>query len=88
MLQVGNRQITLSVVKQLDRARYEDIEPMGRVRSGRKLHHLYYPDLDESSGTEVVGRLRDTGALVIAFAPKATEPYWINGWGHSVSRFL
>ena len=29
VLMVGNRQITLSVVKQLDRVRYEELEPTG-----------------------------------------------------------
>lgn len=34
VLQVGSRQITLSVAKQLDRVPREELDPMGRVRIG------------------------------------------------------
>jgi hypothetical protein len=40
VLMVGNRQITLSVFRQLDPVRHDQIEPFGRVRSSDKLSHL------------------------------------------------
>jgi hypothetical protein len=81
VLQVGSRQITLSVVKQLDRARYEDIEPMGRVRSSRKdtPHH-------GECSIEVVGRHRDTGVLVFGYAPWPHDPVpdeWLHWMDHA-----
>jgi hypothetical protein len=53
VLMVGNRQVTLSVAKQLDCVPIEEIEPFGRVRRGH-------------GGQEVVGRHTATGALVVA----------------------
>jgi hypothetical protein len=82
VLQVGSRQITLSVVKQLDRARYEDIEPMGRVRSGRRDDT---PRAGEC-GVEVVGRHRDSGALVFGYAPTSHDPVpqeWLHWLYHA-----
>ncbi len=37
VLQVGRRQVTLSMVRQLDWANPADVEPFGRVRTGDKL---------------------------------------------------
>jgi hypothetical protein len=76
-LQVGNRQITLGVVKQLDRNYYINLDPMGRVRSGRK----DYPRETEST-TEVVGRNKTTGALEWAYAPRGTWPMETDEWRH------
>ena len=53
-LVVGKRQVTLSVYRQLDSARLEEVEPFGRVRD------------DKENGRHVVGRHRETGALVRA----------------------
>jgi hypothetical protein len=50
VLMVGSRQITLSVVRQLDKVAPELIEPFGRVRAARQ------PALNE---IEVVGSLQD-----------------------------
>jgi hypothetical protein len=81
VLQVGNRQITLCVVKQLDRVRYVELEPMGRVRSGRKEE----PGAGECH-LEVVGRSYTDGALVFAFAPTAhiqAPPEWLHWMQHA-----
>lgn len=51
VLQVGRRQITQSVYRQLDRVDPDDIEPFGRVNAERDV-------------LGVVGRHRHTGALV------------------------
>lgn len=77
VLQVGNRQITLSVVKQLDRNHYANLEPMGRIRSGRKNE----PTATERS-IEVVGRNRFTGALEWAYAPRGIRPVDTDEWRH------
>lgn len=53
VLMVGNRQVTLSVARQLDRAPLEEVEPFGRVRIG-----------DEDN--LIVGRRRSDGTLVLA----------------------
>lgn len=53
VLQVGSRQVTLSVFRQLDSVPYDDLEPFGRVRDGGRPHSI-----------EVVGRHNGTGALV------------------------
>lgn len=60
VLMVGNRQITLSVAKQLDRVPLKDVTPMGRVSiSDRPI---------------VIGKHTESGALVTAAipAPEAT----------------
>jgi hypothetical protein len=54
VLQVGRRQITLSVYRQLDSVTSDEIEPFGRVADIR----------DPCVGVRVVGRHRRTGALV------------------------
>jgi|SRR6516165_11764261 hypothetical protein len=61
VLKVGSRQITLSVAKQLDDVPYEDMEPMGRVRINRYSNYLAY-----SKVVELIGRHRETGALVFS----------------------
>lgn len=61
VLMVGNRQVTLSVYRQLDLVELEEMEPFGRVNDGR----------DESfEFVQVVGSHRATGALVRARAYK------------------
>lgn len=57
VLMVGNRQITLSVAKQLDRVPLEDMFPFGRIRIDRK-----HP-------RDVIGRSNTDGALVISEWP-------------------
>jgi hypothetical protein len=53
VLQVGSRQVTMSVYRQLDRVDPDEIEPFGRVRDGS----------DDPAWVYVVGRHVDTGAL-------------------------
>jgi hypothetical protein len=53
VLMVGNRQITLSVFRQLDRVPLAEIQPFGRVNDG-----------EARDGTWVVGRSAVTGELV------------------------
>jgi len=62
VLMVGNRQITLSVARQLDREAYSALEPMGRVR------------LSNDLGCHIIGRRLADGALVIAAHPEGG--YW------------
>lgn len=85
VLQVGNRQITLSVVNQLDRCRYEELEPMGRVHSSRR----DMPGYTESD-VEVVGRHLETGALVFAYAPdpRHSWPRGGDAWLHWSSHMM
>lgn len=59
VLMVGNRQVTLSVARQLDKVPWQDIQPFGRVRISK--------DDDGKWGT-IVGSNSD-GDLVIADAP-------------------
>lgn len=61
VLTFGNRQVTLSVYRQLDTVSIDLIEPWGRVNAG------------DNDKTWVVGRERETGALVRAFVPEAYE---------------
>lgn len=53
VLMVGSRQVTLSVARQLDEVDLVDVEPFGRVNIS-------------DTGTFVVGRHKQTGALVRA----------------------
>lgn len=63
VLMVGNRQITLSVARQLDTVKLSDLEPFGRVR------------LDKDRENYVIGRSKETGALVVAkYQPRTTAP--------------
>ncbi|HMH59035.1 MAG TPA: hypothetical protein VK537_07625 [Galbitalea sp.] len=55
VLQVGNRQITTSVAKQLDHVGLNQIEPFGRIRVMIDGHENY-----------VIGRDRGSGALSLA----------------------
>lgn len=59
VLMVGNRQITLSVARQLDTVKPYDylIEPFGRV-------HLY--EKNDDAGIVVIGRHIGSGSLVIS----------------------
>lgn len=68
VLMVGNRQITLSVARQLDRALRQTMEPMGRVRIVHGEEHL-------------IGRDVDTGALAIATltGTEVHEPFLYEG---------
>lgn len=56
-LQVGNRQVTLSIFRQLDHVEPDEIEPFGRVRDGRA-------EYGEDVEVHVVGRRRTTSELV------------------------
>lgn len=62
VLQVGNRQITLSVARQLDMALLEDIEPFGRVNLGK------------GGERYIIGRKIQDGSLVIADGRWEGEP--------------
>jgi hypothetical protein len=64
VLQIGNRQVTLSVFKQLDWVTPIWIEPFGRVSDGS----------DHWDVVRVVGRHRETGVLVRSEAVR----YWKN----------
>jgi len=55
VLMVGSRQVTLSVVRQLDGVDFEDIEPFGRVRPWESSTRIW-----------VIGRRRVTGELVLS----------------------
>jgi hypothetical protein len=69
VLMVGNRQVTLSIYRQLDVVELEEIEPFGRVNDGKEL----------TSEVGVVGCHRATGALVKAKARKYYgEAVWLN----------
>jgi len=59
VLMVGSRQVTLSVVKQLDEIEPEEITPFGRITTGRKR------DREEVRSVEVIGRAED-GSLARA----------------------
>jgi hypothetical protein len=51
---IGNRQVTLSVYRQLDEVPYDDVEPFGRVRDSK----------DEPGAIYIVGKHTTTGTLV------------------------
>lgn len=59
-LTMNGRQVTLSVARQLDHVSLDDMEPMGRVRTG--------------SGVYAIGRHNETGKLVLGspFAHSST----------------
>lgn len=71
VLMVGKRQITKSVVKQLDRVAFDDITPFGRVRLD-----------DDDDSVEVVGAL--DGQLVVAHVqkPPARQEAGSADWHH------
>jgi hypothetical protein len=62
VLQVGNRQVTLSMYKQLDRVSPWHIEPFGRVQPGTR-YQTGYDGFKEPAYLELVGR-DEHGALV------------------------
>ena len=64
VLMVGSRQITLSVYRQLDWARYNDILPFGRVNDGPRVRRRIY----------VVGRESWSGVLVRSMLDLPTRP--------------
>jgi hypothetical protein len=63
VLMVGNRQVTLSVFRQLDEVGIRHLEPFGRVND--KTNPAGYNYARE--GFWLVGRSHNTGALVRAF---------------------
>ena len=68
VLQVGSRQITQSVARQLDDVPFEEIEVFGRI-------HLY--DADDRDRVELIGRHIGTGALVRSWAIISNPRYWV-----------
>ena len=62
VLMVGNRQVTLSVYRQLDVVPLEEMEPFGRVNDGKR------------AGIYVVGKHRGTGALVTSECERLNGP--------------
>lgn len=64
VLMVGSRQVTLSVVKQLDAVAWDQMEPFGRVRCTN-------PNV--TSSVMLIGRHRRDGVLVVAEMPQV---YW------------
>ena len=68
VLQVGNRQITMSVFKQLDHRPLEEVELFGRVSMPTRGDEHY------SEGIEVVGRSTTDGTLVRGWK---SNPHWL-----------
>ncbi len=66
VLQVGNRQVTMSVYRQLDHVPFADIEPFGRVRD----------KTDSETWIHLVGKSRKDGALVRSWIK---PPHWMQG---------
>jgi hypothetical protein len=69
VLMVGNRQVTLSVYRQLDAVRPDQIEPFGRVSDSQdhptiSMGRGYERQVTNPTEVFVVGRSIDTGALV------------------------
>jgi hypothetical protein len=62
-LMIGNRQVTLSVYRQLDTVEPDEIEPFGRVRDSK----------DGYSELYVIGRHKEGGALVRSSCPQRIE---------------
>lgn len=60
VLMVGNRQITLSVARQLDTVKLADLEPFGRVRLDKDRNELLPQE------GRVIGRDKNTGSLALA----------------------
>ena len=60
VLQVGRRQVTLSVVRQLDWADPADVEPFGRVRTGDNL-----PGRPTAIGSTGSSRVKQPGAVEV-----------------------
>jgi hypothetical protein len=71
VLMVGNRQVTLSVYRQLDEVTPAEIEPFGRVRDRQD---------GAGQGVNVVGVHRETGALVRSVASKTPRPVIVTNW--------
>ena len=70
VLMVGNRQVTLSVAKQLDTVGFLDVEAFGRIR-GVSVRGM-------STGGDkivVIGRERRTGELVTSVIVSPESPY-------------
>ncbi len=61
VLQVGSRQVTMSVFKQLDFKPLDEVDVLGRVK---------LPTKDGDTDIHLVGRLRTTGALVRVCVPQ------------------
>jgi hypothetical protein len=83
-IMVGNRQVTMSVYKQLDWVKPSAIEPFGRVRSGEKFFDRYG---DYAEYLAIVGRVKDgfTDAGVLGRA-KLVKPVVRNS-GESLEQF-
>lgn len=64
VLMVGNRQVTLSVARQLDEVDFVELSPFGRIRSTREY----------TSAVEVIGKHRESGALARA---TVSQPMWL-----------
>lgn len=82
VLMVGNRQVTLSVFKQLDSSDFQRMEPFGRVRDGRE---------DDLYSIRLVGVSRLDGTLVRCTVPKPKwtlpAPAELNHWSeHEIYR--
>ncbi len=65
-LQMGSKQVTLSVARQLDVIPFEDIEPWGKIRI-RPVPDKY---------TEVIGRSKIDGTLCRAIEDAETVDVW------------
>ncbi len=81
ILQVGSRQITLSVARQLDQADPGDIEPFGRIRTGARNPNSA-TDIVEVIGAARDGTLvRSTAAVMRYYCSSSYhEGTWISGW--------
>ena len=75
-LMVGNRQVTLSVYRQLDYARPNEADLMGRVRATQFKGPTRSNGWLEDAGLEWVGRHKVTGALVRGHVPDS----WRSGY--------
>jgi len=66
VVMVGNRQITLSVYRQLDEVEVDEMEPWGRVRASRDVDDATIELIGRRStdGTLVASSVRDLGNLV------------------------
>lgn len=72
VLTYGTRQITKSVVAQLDAIRADAIQPFGRIRTGQKIAEPWgVPELPE---LELIGRHPRTGVLVKANVMSTDRP--------------
>ena len=78
-LMVGNRQVTLSVYKQLDLARPGEADLMGRVRATQFKGPSRANEWIDDAGLEWVGRHKVSGALVRGFVPESWRTGYARG---------